>query len=59
MKYFLFLFLTSCAAMYQREIQVEDCALRHLKVLTKKQNLTEDYYEKVVDSCKQIYTGRP
>lgn len=58
MKY-LFLLLNSCASLYIKEMQIEDCATAHLKVLSKKQNVTEEYYEKVMDSCQHIYTGRP
>ncbi len=53
--------LISCAAFaYGKEMQIEDCVTRHLKAVpTHSNGLDGDFYQKIVDSCKQIYTGRP
>ncbi len=59
MKYLMFLFLSSCTSMiYGKEIQQEDCVASHIKALSDNQNLDGKFYEKVVDACRHIYTGR-
>ncbi len=56
----LCLAFSACASVqYMREIQIEDCVTRHLKVVSHKESLTSDFYEKIVDSCKLVYTNRP
>ena len=60
MKYLILLLMSSCASVqYMREIQIEDCVTRHLKVVSHKESLNPDFYEKIVDSCKLVYTNRP
>lgn len=60
MKILLCLLFSSCASVqYMREIQIEDCVTRHLKVVSHKESLNADFYEKIVDNCKLVYTGRP
>lgn len=60
MKCVLFLLMSSCASVqYMREIQIEDCVTRHLKVVSHRESLSPDFYEKIVDNCKLVYTGRP
>lgn len=52
--------LPACiSAVYGKETLVEDCVTRHLKVVSNKEAPTGEFYEKIVDSCKNIYTGRP
>ncbi len=55
----LFILLTSCSSfVYGKELQTEDCVSRHMKILSK-QAISSEFYEKIVDSCQQIYGGRP
>lgn len=52
--------MPACASVqYMREIQIEDCATRHLKVVSHKESLDSEFYEKIIDNCKSVYTGRP
>ncbi len=59
MKSVLFLFLASCSSfVYGKEIQIEDCVTRHVKILSK-QPIPSEFYDHIADNCKQIYGGRP
>ncbi len=51
--------LTGCSSLFGKEIQVEDFVTRHLKVVSRNINLTPEFYEKIVDNCKAVHTGRP
>lgn len=68
----LFFFLLFCFVLFYqcacapftattKEILIEDCTIATLKVLTRKADiaLNAEYYERVVDSCKTMHTGRP
>lgn len=62
MKYLIFVILSGCSAVYSREIQIEDCVSRHLRVLNKGATVAQmdsKFYEEVVESCKSIYNSRP
>lgn len=59
----LILFLlgvTSCAsAALSKQSQIEDCVVNHLRVLVRhEKTVNEEFYETVVNSCKQIYKFR-
>ncbi len=49
------------AAPKAGEIVIEDCITQHLKVLVRKNEilLTPEFYDRVVDACKTVHTGRP
>lgn len=57
MRLIMALLLSACATVSYKEIQTQDCVTSHLKVVRNKADL--DFYEKIVDSCRQIHTGRP
>lgn len=58
MKYLLFIVLTSCAVPLASQ-PTEDCVTRHVKALARGGQVLPETYEKVVEACQAIYTGRP
>jgi len=53
--------LAGCSALlYGKEIETQDCISSHIRAVTRNGTaVSESMYDKIVDSCRQIFTGRP